>query len=85
MQTKHFSPDGEEEISNFSSITLQLDFDGPSIEYDETQIVNNVKPILTSETACTSATITCTFKPYAELYTYKFIENNKLYYYNGQI
>ena len=78
MQSKHYSPDGSEEISNFSSITLQLGFDGPSIEYDETQIVNNVKPILTSETSYTDAHITCTFKPYAELYTYKFIENNKL-------
>ena len=78
MQSKHYSPDGSEEISNFSSITLQLDFDGPSIVYDETQIVNNVKPILTSETSYTSASITCTFKPYAELYTYKFIENNKI-------
>ena len=79
MQSKHFSPDGSEEISNFAKIKLQLDYDGPSIEYDETQIVNNVnKPILTSETPCTSAHITCTFKPYAELYTYKFIENNKI-------
>ena len=79
MQTKHYSPDGSEEISNFSSIKLQLGFDGPSIEYDETQIVNNMqKPILTSETSYTDAHITCTFKPYAELYTYKFIENNKL-------
>ena len=78
MQTKHYSSDGSEEISNFSSIKLQLGFDGPSIEYDETQIVNNMKPILTSETSYTDAHITCTFKPYAELYTYKFIENNKL-------
>ena len=78
MQSKHYSPDGSEKISNFSSIKLQLGFDGPSIEYDETQIVNNIKPILTSETKYTSASITCTFKPYAELYTYKFIENNKL-------
>ena len=79
MQTKHYSPDGSEEISNFSSIKLQLGFDGPSIEYDETQIVNNIqKPILTSETRYTDVHITCTFKPYAELYTHKFIENNKL-------
>lgn len=78
MQSKYYSPDGSEEISNFSSIKLQLGFDGPSIEYDETQIVNNMKPILTSETSYTDAHITCTFKPYAELYTYKFIENSKL-------
>ena len=78
MLSKHFSPDGSEEISNFSKIKIQLGFDGPSIEYDETQIVNNIKPILTSETSYNDAHITCTFKPYAELYTYKFIENNKL-------
>lgn len=78
MQSKHYSPDGSEEISNFSQIKLQLDYDGPSIEYDESQVVNNVEPILTSETKYTSASITCTFKPYAELYTYKFIENNKI-------
>ena len=80
MQTKRYSQDGSTEFSNFASINLQLGFDGPSIEYDESQIVNglSITPILTSETKYTSAHITCTFKPYAELYTHKFIENNKI-------
>ena len=78
MLTKYYSPDGSEEVSNFSSINLQLDYDGPSIEYDETQIVNNAQAILTSETKHTNAYITCTFKPYAQLYTDILIENNAI-------
>ena len=81
MQTKYYSPDGSTEFSNFSSITLELGYgDGPSIVYDESQIVNgsSIQPILTSETKYTSASITCTFKPYAELYTEILIENNTI-------
>ena len=67
-------------VSNFSKIKLQLDYDGPSIEYNESQIENSdlVTPILTSETKHTTAEITCTFKQHAQINDYTLIENNAI-------
>ena len=80
MLTTYYSEDANAIVSNFSQIKLQLDYDGPSIVYDESQIVDgrSVQPILTSETQCTVATITCTFNPNARLDTEILIENNRL-------
>lgn len=77
MHITYYNPDGSE-VSNFSKIKLQLDDDGPYIEYTESQIedINFRYPMLTSETKRTTATITCTFKPNAQLDEYKLIENN---------
>lgn len=79
MSTTYYSKDVNALVSNFSKIKLQLDHDGPSIEYNESQILDwSKEPILRSATRCTSATITCTFKPNAGIDTDMLIEDNKL-------
>ena len=80
MLTTYYSEDVNAMVSNFSQIKLQLDFDGPSIVYDESQILDgmSVQPILTSDTECSIAKITCTFKPNARIDTDVLIENNVL-------
>ena len=79
MLTTYYSEDVNATVSNFSQIKLQLD-DGPSIVYDESQILDGMSeaPMLTSNTECITATITCTFKPNARLDTDILIEDNKL-------
>ena len=80
MLTTYYSEDVNAMVSNFSQIKLQLDYDGPSIVYDESQILDGMSesPMLTSATSYTLATITCTFKPNARIDTDILIENNKL-------